>query len=141
LIFFTGNEEIMSDRAYRAILGTLLLVALSLEFNALMYALIVILFIEGLTNYRIPKVIGQFTGKSLNPTDFQEIPLEKRVYRFNFEAERAWRLLVGSMLLITYVFFYKQMWFFPWFMGFAIFGAGVSGVCPMKILVNKVGFK
>jgi hypothetical protein len=131
----------MSDRTYRIILGSLLLLALSFEISTLMYALIAILFIEGATNYSIPKVIGLLTGKSPNSSDIQEVPPEKRVYRFNFEAERVWRLLVGFLLLLTFVFFYRQMWFFPWFMGFAMFGAGLSGVCPMKILVNKIGFK
>ena len=131
----------MSDRTYRAILGALLLLALYFDITELMQALIIILFIEGVTNFRIPILVSKFSGNKASSGVIGESTGAHQIYRFNFESERAWRLLVGSMLLITYVFFYRDLWFFHWFMGFAIFGAGVSGVCPMKIVVNKIGFR
>ena len=56
------------------------------------------------------------------------------------EAEQAWRLVVGLLLDVTF-YFYDQLWFFPWFMGFAIFGAGLSGVCPVLLAIRWIGFK
>jgi len=131
----------MNDRTYRGILGALLLLSLYFDINMLMYALIIILFIEGVTNLRIPLLVNRLSGKNKLPEDAGEGTGHQQVCRFDFESERVWRLLVGSLLLISFAFFNHTLWFFPWFMGFAIFGAGVSGVCPMKIVVNKAGFK
>jgi hypothetical protein len=92
-----------------------------------MYFLIGMLFFEGITGLRVPLLLCKLTGGRMadcNPAPGQ------RATRFNFEAERSWRLMMGLMLLVTYVLFYDKMWFIPWFLGFAIFGAGASGVCP-----------
>lgn len=130
----------MSDRTYRLIFGALILVSLYFEIGYLMHFLIAMLFIEGITNLRVPLVLRKLQGQSPASTQADDnlAPIN-RSYRFNFEAERAWRLLVATMLLITYGLFYDQLWFFPWFMGFAIFGAGVSGVCPMLISMKWIG--
>lgn len=126
----------MSDRTYRLLLGTLLLVSLYFEIGYLMYFLIGMLFFEGVTNWRAPLVLRRLQGK-VEPTS---IPApDRKESRFDFEAERAWRLIVGLLLLVTFVGFYDKMWFFPWFMGFAIFGAGASGVCPVLIGVKWAG--
>lgn len=130
----------MSDRTYRLILGALLLISLYFDLNYLMYALIAILFLEGVTNWRIPLLVRKLRGDSAAApeTDKNLAPIQSN-YRFNIEAERVWRLIVSLMLLVTYVLFYAQLWFFPWFMGFAIFGAGASGVCPALIGVKWIG--
>ena len=126
----------MSDRTYRLILGALLLVSLYLEIDYLMYFLIGMLFFEGATNLRVPLLLRRLQGESAAVGD--PAPTQ-RTTRFNLEGERAWRLIVGLMLFITYLLFYDTMWFFPWFMGFAIFGAGASGVCPVLIGVKWAG--
>ncbi len=131
----------MSDRSYRALLGALMLVALTLDFAPLMYALIVMLLLEGLTNLRIPKLVNRL--RRLDPGSMTKAScgMTPRPFRFRFEAERAWRLLIGSLLLLTYVLFYKTLWFFPWFLGFAIVGAGASGICPMEFSLKRLGFR
>jgi hypothetical protein len=48
--------------------------------------------------------------------------------------------VVGGLLAITF-YFYEQLWFFPWFMGFAIFGSGISNVCPVLLVIRWAGFK
>jgi hypothetical protein len=58
-----------------------------------------------------------------------------------FEAERGWRLSVATMLVISLFAFPDVLWFLPWFMGFAILGAGVSGVCPMYLAMRWAGLK
>lgn len=126
----------MSDRTYRLILGTLLLVSLYFEIGYLMVFIIGMLFFEGTTNLRLPLLLRKWQRKT--EADNAPAPDQPKT-RFDFEAERAWRLIVGLMLAITYLGFYDTLWFFPWFMGFAIFGAGASGVCPVLIGVKWAG--
>jgi hypothetical protein len=129
----------MTNRAYRFILGLTLLLVIYFELRYVMWAIIGILLFEGLTNLRIPKLVNLALNKTVDPTEgclgvkFKE--------RTGFEGERAWRLLVASMLYVSYVMFYELLWFFPWFMGFAIFGAGISGVCPMFLMFKWFGFR
>lgn len=132
----------MSDRTFRLIFGALLLLALYFDLIYLVYFLIAILFLEGITNWRIPLLVQKIRGASstIDESNDNLAPLHGD-YRFNFEAERAWRLVSASMLLVTYVLFYDLLWFFPWFMGFALFGAGVSGVCPMLTGIKWIGCK
>lgn len=132
----------MSDRTYRTLLGLVLLVGLYFELPGLIYGLVVMLFVEGITNYRIPIIFCKFrkcVASARNPLEYQPEPSNPK-YRFNCDSERIWRLVVGLFLLISY-YFYDQLWFFPWFMGFAIFGAGLSGVCPVLLAIRWVGFK
>lgn len=132
----------MSDRTYRLILGALLLLALYFDLHYLIYSAIAILLLEGVTNRRITLLAQKIRGTSsaLDEANDTLAPFQCNC-RFNFEAERAWRLVSASMLLITYVLLYELLWFFPWFMGFALFGAGASGVCPMLSGIRWVGFK
>lgn len=132
----------MNDRTYRIILGALLLLSLYLDLNYLMCSLIVILYVEGISNWRIPRLVQKIRGTSVpvDETDDELAPPHPH-YRFNFEAERAWRLVVATMLLVTFVMLYDALWFFPWFMGFAILGAGISGVCPVLFTIRWAGFK
>ncbi|MHB1514231.1 MAG: hypothetical protein ACYCVY_00705 [Acidiferrobacteraceae bacterium] len=134
----------MSARTYRLILGTLLLTFLYFNLTDLIFTLIAIVLIEGATNLRIEKLITtarHAIGTYAPSTADTASGPATTGYSFNFEAERAWRLIIGLMLLITYVLFRSSLWFFPWFMGFAILGAGVSDVCPMLIGVKWCGFK
>jgi hypothetical protein len=132
----------MSDRNYRLIFGALLLIALYFELSYLMYALIAIMVFEGITNWRVPLLIQKIHGASvvIAETDKTLVPVNPK-YRFNFEAERAWRLVVASMLFTSYVLFHNMLWFFPWFVGFATFGAGASGVCPALIAIKWTGYR
>jgi len=132
----------MSDRTYRLILGALLLLALYFDLHYFIYSAIAILLLEGVTNRRITLLVQKIRGTSsaLDEATDTLAPFQCNC-RFNFEAERAWRLVSASMLLITYVLLYDLLWFFPWFMGFALFGAGASGVCPMLSGIRWVGFK
>lgn len=126
----------MSDRTYRLLLGALLLVVLYFDITYLMYAIIGLVLFEGATNLRLPLLLNRLHGESAADSNLAPI---RHGSRFDFEAERAWRLIVGLMLVLTYVLFYEQLWFFPWFMGFATFGAGASGVCPMLTAVRWAG--
>ncbi|WP_310445978.1 YgaP-like transmembrane domain [Thiobacillus sp.] len=123
----------MTDRNYRLILGLAILVILYFDLTHAMYGLIGLLFAEGITNWRIPLLVGQFTQQSDAP------PMESFDFKWPLNAERAWRLVVGAMLLLSAVLFNELAWFLPWFMGFAIFGAGVSGMCPVLLGLRFAG--
>ena len=154
----------MSNRTYRLVVGAFLLFFLYFDLNSGIYALIMLLCLEGMFNILIPDVINRRRyGESMSGNDENLAPIQNKS-RFSFSAERAWRLIVALMLLLTFVLFnayfnsyfgdYFQLfspqfmeqfayinWFFPWFLGFAIFGAGISGVCPVLISVKWFGFK
>ena len=130
----------MSDRVYRAMTGLALLVVLYFDLNYAMIAIIVLLFFEGLTNYRLPILVGLLRKHVLKQDYDYADPSLVDGAKYNIESERVWRVVVGSFLFIGY-FVIDALWFFPWFMGFAIFGAGLSGVCPVLLAVRWLGFK
>jgi hypothetical protein len=125
----------MTDRNYRLLFGLAILLALYFDLTYLMYGLIGLTFVEGVTNWRIPLLVSRFMQKP----DADALSMEPFDFKWPLHEERAWRLLVGFMLLLTAVLFNEIAWFLPWFMGFAIFGAGVSGVCPMLLGVRFAG--
>lgn len=132
----------MSERFFRLIVGTFLLGSLYFEFQGGILFLIGLLTIEGLTNYRVPGLVTRL--RSAGAEEFQdssELIPEMHRPRIAFDAERAWRLVVAGMLVLAVFVFPEQLWFFPWFMGFAIFGAGLSGVCPVLISLKLIGFR
>jgi hypothetical protein len=130
----------MSNRIYRLLFGGILLLALYFDLQVIIYVLIAIALFEGITNLRVPRVLNRLRRGS----DFDccesslGIPFEART---SFEAERGWRIVVAAMLLISLAIYPDNLWFFPWFMGFAIMGAGISGVCPVLLALKWAGLK
>lgn len=124
----------MNDRMYRLMLGLALLVTLYFDLRQAMIAIIALEVLEGLTNLRIPRLVRQLSGASV-------AGVERTEARIPFDAERAWRLTVALCLILSFLVFPEQLWWFAWFMGFAIFGAGLSGVCPMLITLQFIGFR
>ncbi|MEA1890749.1 MAG: DUF2892 domain-containing protein [Pseudomonadota bacterium] len=129
----------MSNRLYRLIAGLALLTGLYFDLPAVIYALIAVVLFEGITNLRIPVIISEMRNTA---GDENEGTLGLSLHpRFNFDAERAWRLVLGSVLILVYVIFFDEVWYLAWFMGFAILGAGLSGVCPLFISLKYLGFR
>ena len=132
----------MTDRGYRAVLGTLLLLALYFELPGLILGMIVMMLLEGLTNLRLPLVLGRLSGCEGGCTaDGDDFAPVRRRIQLPFDAERAWRIVVSLFLILSVFIFSEMLWFFPWFMGFAILGAGISGVCPVLISLKFAGFR
>ena len=126
----------MSDRLYRLIYGISLLAALYFNLAYLAYFLIATMVMEGITNWRVPILVGKL----------RRIPENRDLNagsncRFDVEAERVWRLAIGLTLLAAYVFLHDALWFVPWFLAFVIFAAGASDVCPGLIAIKKAGCK
>ena len=126
----------MSDNNYRIVLGGILLVSLYFDFSIVIYVVISIVFCEGITNFRIPKIVNYVLKKDLDQI------AEPPNFRISFEAERAFRFTVSGLMMATYPLGPDSyVWFFPWFMGFAILGAGVSGICPALALFKWLGLR
>lgn len=134
----------MTDRTYRTLVGLALLTGLVLDSPQLIYVLVAVMFFEGITNQRVPKIVCKFRNcvaiRNNQAAVIYTPEITTGESRFAVESERVWRLVVGSLLFFTF-YFYDQLWFFPWFMGFAIFGAGLSGVCPVLLAIRWAGFK
>jgi hypothetical protein len=128
----------MSERVFRLILGGTLLLILLSERVDLMYVYIGIVAFEGLTNWRIPILISKLRyGRT-----YRELTRNAAdTYKYNFDAERILRLVIVVFLVASYFLFPKELWFFPWFVGFALAMAGMTGICPMAIFIRKLGFK
>lgn len=125
----------MSDRNYRLLFGLSILVVLYFDLTYAMYGLIGLILAEGITNWRIPLLVSRFTQQP----GANALPMESFDFKWPLHGERAWRLAVGFMLLLTAVLFNEIAWFLPWFMGFSILGAGVSGVCPALLGLRFAG--
>lgn len=130
----------MTDRTYRGILGAAILIALYFELSWLMFTLIALLFTEGITNQRVPMLIcmlrNRLQKEQIGYVNYAQVSSPK----FDVDTERVWRLMVSLLLLVSFSYV-EALWWFPWFMGFAIFGAGLSGVCPVLIVIRRLGFR
>lgn len=131
----------MSERLYLFLIGVVILFALYFDMDVLIYGLVVWLALEALTDIRLTTLIQRSRNVRL---DTGLIAFRSRK-RFDIEALRAWRLFVSVLLAGSYFLVYELdlevIWFFPWFMGFAIMGAGASGVCPVMLALKWVGFR
>lgn len=136
----------MSERIFRLIIGATLLACLYFQPSPLaedmLFVLLGTMLFEGVTNWRIPVLVARLrAGPGAVVPDDGDLAIYTAEPRIPFDAERAWRLVVAGALAITLFAFPEQLWFFPWFMGFAILGAGLSGVCPMLLSLKFAGFR
>lgn len=132
----------MNDRIYIFLLGVVLLATLYLDMPWLVYGLITLLYFEGITNLRLAYLRtgthhkGVLALSRVGSSDMPGIPR-----RFNIEAMRLWRILMATMLLLTFVLFPSNWWFMPWLLGFAMAGAGLSGLCPLLLSLRLIGYR
>jgi hypothetical protein len=127
----------MSERQYRLLLGIILITFLFFHWSVMLYIYIGMLFFEGVSNWRIPFLVSRLRyGKDARHPEpascAQGIP---------FDVERAFRLIIGALLVLSVVLFPEALWFVPWFLGFALSMAGITGVCPMAMALKKAGFR
>lgn len=130
----------MTERSYRLIVGLSVLAILYFNSRIAMYALITLLVFEAVTNWRVPLPISRFRKRETGIVN--QVAAESHgESKFRFEAERALRLMFSSVLVVTYLLFGDQLWLIPWFAGFALTVAGLSGICPMLLFFEKLGFR
>lgn len=131
----------MSDRIYLFLVGLSVLTALYLESNLMIYVLVVILILEGVSGFTLPRISQKLRKIQLEPGLLQY----NKPPKFNFEAFRVVRLTLAVVILSCYLLVHEYnieiLWFFPWFIGFSVLGAGVSGVCPVYLAIRWLGFK
>ncbi len=131
----------MNERVHLFVIGVFILTALYFDLTTLIYVLCLWLLFEGLTGILLTQILQKFISvkEPIGLTIFQS------QQRFNFEAIRATRIIIaiflGSSLLLHYEYNVEFLWFFPWFMGFGILGAGASGICPIVLFTKWLGFK
>lgn len=131
----------MNERMFLFVAGAYLLTALYMEIDIMVYLLSAWLIFEAITDIRLTTLSQKFI-KTPEPVG---LTIFRSKQRFDFDALRAARLMIatfigGSFLLVNESNI-EVLWFFPWFMGFAILGAGISGVCPVVSLMQWVGFR
>ncbi|MCK5262463.1 MAG: hypothetical protein KAJ92_02205 [Gammaproteobacteria bacterium] len=131
----------MSDRIYLFLVGLSILIALYFELNIMIYVVVITMLLEGSTGLTLPLL----TKKIIDIQPGSMMLQLNKVPKFNFEALRAMRLSVALVILVSYVAVHEYnievLWFFPWFLGFAVLGASVSGVCPVYLAFRWLGFK
>ena len=126
----------MTERSYRFILGGTLILMLYNQKEVLILGYIGLLFFEGLTNWRIPIIVSRIRyGTAANVNGCPPLT------QINFDAERALRIVVALLLMLTYVVFNEETWFFPWFVGYMLLAAGFTNICPMYMVLRWMGFK
>ena len=131
----------MSERQYLFTVGVSILLGLYFELDALIYFIAGFMMFEAVTDIRLTTTLQKTRHIVLD----SGLVIFKSHPRLYLSAERAWRFVVASVLLVVYALLnelgYDMLWFFPWFMGFAIMGAGVSGVCPVLLGLKFIGFR
>lgn len=131
----------MAQSIYRLFIGVLLLVILYFELDAIMWGLIAVLVLEGITNIRISRQIARLRHVFGKPGKAEATTVPTACPRLGFDSERMMSLLVGLMLLVSYFLLNHLLWFLPWFLVIALIGSGASGFCPMLIALRRMGFK
>lgn len=146
----------MSERYFRIIIGLWLVVGLLLDSATTIFALVCVLLFEGITNLRVPIIVSRLRYGKQAESSVSTNPAA----RFSFEAERALRLIVvifvavpllqslsavvpsmSSAMVNLQPGFLDMLWWLPWFVGFALIGAGLSGMCPMVMTLKHLGLK
>lgn len=112
-----------------------MIVGLYLNSRPVVYALVGLLLFEGITNLRIPKLVNRLRhGYAAAGSDGDDC-------RVNFEAERGLRLIIAALIILPISGMLEILWWLPWFVGFALIGAGLSGICPMVQALRWAGMK
>lgn len=127
----------MSERLYRMLLGVILITLLFFHRSAMLYAYIGVLVFEGVTNWRIPILVSRIRYGN----DARNSQNEACVQGISFDVEQALRLIIAALLVVSVVLYPEALWFIPWFLGFALSMAGITGVCPMAMVLKKAGFR
>ena len=131
----------MSDRVYLFVVGIYILIALYLGIDLMIYALVVVMLFEGVTGLTLTRLTQKIRKVNLDPG---LLKYETKT-RFNFDGFRALRITFVIALTASYIgvneYDIEVIWFLPWFLGFALVGAGVSSVCPVLLAMRWIGFK
>ena len=127
----------MSERYFRIIMGLWLVTGLYLDSVQIIYALMGLLIFEGITNYRVPLLLCKIRFG----LEHNGLEKDSTSYKISLEAERALRFIVTIFIALPYFPGLEFLWWIQWFVGFALIGAGFSGICPMVITLRYAGLR
>ena len=125
------------------LVGGLMLAALTFDSLAVHYGLIALLGLEGLTPVRPTARLCQRSWSRRRGywwVDMGEDTAQPALRRL-LSAERAWRLTIVATLVGGLYFPDGALWYLPWFLAFAMLGAGVSRVCPIFTSFKLAGLR
>lgn len=129
----------MSERTFRLILGTTLLLLIYIDYMPLFHVYIFVLFFEGLTNWRIPILVNRIRfGQDYLPN---QAPTNNENPRINFDAERAMRLVFAVALVPAIFLLPRDLWFINWIMAAFLTLAGLVNFCPTVVSLRYLGLK
>lgn len=131
----------MSERLFLFVVGAFILISLYIEIDMNIYILCLWLLFEAIMDIRLTTL----SQKLMSTTVPAGLTIFQTQSRFDFEALRALRIVVSVLLAGAFILINEYhidvLWFVPWFLGFAILGAGVSGICPTMLLIRWLGFR
>lgn len=138
---FAADRAHMTERMYLFAVGAYMLMALYMDSHYLVYGLAVFLAVEGITGIRLTSLVQKTRNVSLG----SGLVIFDNRARFNVDGLSVWRVIVAVVLVSNYALLheygYEVLWFIPWFLAFAIIGAGASGICPVLVGLRWAGFK
>jgi DUF2892 family protein len=134
----------MTERVWRLIFGSLCLIFLTFGWIDGIYSLAAYSAFEGITNLRLPVLLSKINSLNKNnPLMIQDTlaisPENRKI--IPFAAQRIFRLSISLFLAIPLLLYPQTLWFFPWFLGIMLSMSGLTGVCPMMLLLQWLGFK
>lgn len=131
----------MSERLFLFVVGAFILISLYIEIDMNIYILCLWLLFEAIMDIRLTTL----SQKLMSTTVPAGLTIFQTQARFDFEALRVLRIVVSVLLASAFILINEYhidvLWFVPWFLGFAILGAGVSGICPTMLLIRWLGFR
>ena len=132
----------MLEHQFRIILGLTIILALYFDIKELMLGLMVIMAFEAITNWRIPILVSCLRHpKETTDREYLAGGCGKYITGLKIEAERILRVIIIVLIAPSYFYFFDYAWFVPWFVAFALLGAGLSNICPLVILLKRLGFR
>ncbi|MEJ2180817.1 MAG: DUF2892 domain-containing protein [Gammaproteobacteria bacterium] len=124
----------VAERWYRLFQGVYLLIALYAEHDLMIYGLLALLSFEVLTNLPVPLLVSRirFGNKVAAVGSVRWSP-------FTFNSERMLRIVVIVLLILSCVLFPEPIWFIPWFVAAMLLLAGITNICPMVMMFQRIG--
>ncbi len=121
----------MNESQFRVVSGIILILILFFGDISWVYGFCIVFTAEFLLNIRLTSLlnysrgIGSWRAGALN----------------DFDAERLLRLVVLVLVGVPSYFLNDLNWAIPWFVALMLVSAGVTQICPMKMMLSRLGFK
>ena len=134
----------MSEQVYRLLLGVMLWAALItaalLENMLPIFALVALLLLEWVTNYRLSYLVSRVRyGRHYRR--YFSINGKHMYGAGEFDAERTLRLVISGFVLASFYILPDYIWFMPWFVAGMLLLAGITNICPMLMFLRWVGLR